>query len=246
MSRIILRRGVASLWESRNPVLASGEVGVTTDTHKIKVGDGSTHWVDLPHTTGPTGPTGAAGYVGSDGATGATGATGTTGATGPIGPSGGPVGPTGPTGVQGVTGPTGPIGVTGPLGPTGVTGSVGLRDLVVYTGTVGVTGVDASVTVAANYQLLSVECDVAGIRVRVYSDTTARTADTSRNLGVLPTSASGIFLEVVTVAGTLALAPVPTGYTTDLTASVPIRLDHSLGGDTSIELTLRYIEMVVS
>ena len=46
---IQLRRGVASLWTSVNPVLAEAELGVETDTSKLKIGDGTTAWNALPY-----------------------------------------------------------------------------------------------------------------------------------------------------------------------------------------------------
>ena len=46
-TRIQLRRGIASSWTSSNPILASGEVGIETDTNKIKIGDGSSNWAAL-------------------------------------------------------------------------------------------------------------------------------------------------------------------------------------------------------
>ncbi len=48
-TRIQLRRGIASSWTSSNPILASGEVGVETDTNKIKIGDGSSNWTELDY-----------------------------------------------------------------------------------------------------------------------------------------------------------------------------------------------------
>ena len=48
-TRIQLRRGIASSWTSSNPILASGEVGVETDTNKIKIGDGSSNWNELDY-----------------------------------------------------------------------------------------------------------------------------------------------------------------------------------------------------
>jgi len=44
---IQIRRGLAATWESTNPVLAAGEMGVETDTRKMKIGDGSTAWNSL-------------------------------------------------------------------------------------------------------------------------------------------------------------------------------------------------------
>lgn len=47
--QILLRHDTASNWTSANPTLAAGEVGIETDTHKIKVGDGITAWTDLAY-----------------------------------------------------------------------------------------------------------------------------------------------------------------------------------------------------
>lgn len=46
-SQIQLRRDTAATWTSANPTLASGEVGLETDTNKIKFGDGTTAWTSL-------------------------------------------------------------------------------------------------------------------------------------------------------------------------------------------------------
>jgi len=48
-SIIQLRRDTAANWTSANPTLAQGELGVETDTSKIKVGDGSTAWSSLSY-----------------------------------------------------------------------------------------------------------------------------------------------------------------------------------------------------
>ena len=48
-SKIQLRRDTAANWTSANPVLASGEPGLETDTGKIKYGNGSTAWNLLPY-----------------------------------------------------------------------------------------------------------------------------------------------------------------------------------------------------
>ena len=44
-----VKRGLSTRWEIKNPVLASGEPGYELDTHKLKIGDGSTRWLDLPY-----------------------------------------------------------------------------------------------------------------------------------------------------------------------------------------------------
>lgn len=45
------RRGTAAQWTSANTVLAAGEMGVETDTHRVKCGDGSTAWNSLSYLT---------------------------------------------------------------------------------------------------------------------------------------------------------------------------------------------------
>ena len=48
MSSIIqLRGGTASAWTTANPTLAQKEMGIETDTNKIKLGDGTTAWTSL-------------------------------------------------------------------------------------------------------------------------------------------------------------------------------------------------------
>ena len=49
---IKLRRDTAANWTSTDPVLASGEPGIETDTGKLKLGDGSTSWTALGYSSG--------------------------------------------------------------------------------------------------------------------------------------------------------------------------------------------------
>lgn len=49
MYRLAFRRGVSFDWATKNPILKEGEPGLETDTHKYKLGDGSTRWNDLPY-----------------------------------------------------------------------------------------------------------------------------------------------------------------------------------------------------
>ena len=48
-TRIILRNDTASNWADANPVLLKGEAGYETDTNKLKFGDGTTAYADLPY-----------------------------------------------------------------------------------------------------------------------------------------------------------------------------------------------------
>jgi hypothetical protein len=52
--RIILRRDVANNWQTNNPALRQGEVGIEIDQsgsgyNRMKVGDGFLSWNDLPY-----------------------------------------------------------------------------------------------------------------------------------------------------------------------------------------------------
>jgi hypothetical protein len=44
-----LRRGTSAVWNNNNPLLAAGEPGYELDTHKVKIGDGTSYWKDLPY-----------------------------------------------------------------------------------------------------------------------------------------------------------------------------------------------------
>ena len=52
--RIQLRRDDAATWTSTNPTLYEGEIGIETDTGKIKIGDGTTTWTGLGYFSGVT------------------------------------------------------------------------------------------------------------------------------------------------------------------------------------------------
>lgn len=48
-TRIQLRNDLAKTWTTKNPVLLKGEMGVETDTRKIKIGDGKSTWTALAY-----------------------------------------------------------------------------------------------------------------------------------------------------------------------------------------------------
>lgn len=50
---IKLRRDTSANWTSADSVLAAGELGIETDTNRIKIGDGTTEWTGLKY--GPVG-----------------------------------------------------------------------------------------------------------------------------------------------------------------------------------------------
>lgn len=47
--KILFRRDTSANWASANPILAGGEIGLESNTNKIKLGNGSTPWNALPY-----------------------------------------------------------------------------------------------------------------------------------------------------------------------------------------------------
>lgn len=135
--RVQHKRMSASDWESSTLVLLDGELGVESDTGKVKVGNGRDRFSALQYLTGPKGDRGDRGETGPRGADGVMrfealtseqreslrGPQGSTGQTGPQGNTG-PAGPAGPRGPEGQRGPQGLPGPTGPQGPRGADGVV--------------------------------------------------------------------------------------------------------------------------
>jgi len=48
-STIKFKRGSESEWATLNPILEEGEPGYTTDSKKVKIGDGTSHWNNLDY-----------------------------------------------------------------------------------------------------------------------------------------------------------------------------------------------------
>ena len=135
--RVQHKRMSASDWASSSLVLLDGELGVESDTGKVKVGNGRDRFSTLQYLTGPKGDRGERGETGPRGADGVMrfeeltsqqreslrGSQGLTGERGPQGNTG-PLGPAGPRGPEGQRGPQGLPGPTGPQGPRGADGVV--------------------------------------------------------------------------------------------------------------------------
>jgi hypothetical protein len=100
LSRLLQRRGEAPQWSITNPVLESGELGIETDTKKLKLGDGRTAWNDLVY---------VGGLIPGD-----QGEIGLAGPAGPSGPLGG-IGPKGSDGDPGEDGPRGSVNAAAPM-----------------------------------------------------------------------------------------------------------------------------------
>lgn len=118
--RVQHKRMTAREWADSSLVLLDGELGVESDTGKVKVGNGRDRFSALQYLTGPKGDRGERGEQGPKGEDGVLRFEDLTsqqretlrGVQGPIGPEGpiGPQGPTGPAGTQGLKGETGEPG----------------------------------------------------------------------------------------------------------------------------------------
>lgn len=136
--RVQHKRMSASDWASSTLVLLDGELGVESDTGKVKVGNGRDRFSSLQYLTGPKGDRGERGQQGLQGIQGLRGLTGPQGQIGPKGDRG-DIGPKGADGVmrfeeltsqqreslRGPQGQTGPVGPQGPQGPRGADGARG-------------------------------------------------------------------------------------------------------------------------
>ena len=127
--RVRHKRMPASEWARSDFVLYDGELGIESDTGKVKVGNGRDRFSALQYLTGPKGDRGETGPVGPKGADGvmrfedltSQQREGLKGAQGPQGARG-PAGPTGPAGAVGPRGPEGQRGPQGNAGPAGAPG----------------------------------------------------------------------------------------------------------------------------
>ena len=64
MARIQLRRDISTNWTTNNPILASGELGIETDTNQVKIGNGIGNWDVLPYLASEGGVTSVNGKQG--------------------------------------------------------------------------------------------------------------------------------------------------------------------------------------
>ena len=124
--RVQHKRMSASDWASSTLVLLDGELGIESDTGKVKVGNGNDRFSALQYLTGPKGDRGERGETGPRGADGVMRFENLTSQQreslrGPQGVQG----ERGQQGLQGIQGPRGLTGATGPAGPAGARGADG-------------------------------------------------------------------------------------------------------------------------
>ena len=115
--RVQHKRMSARDWTSSTLILLDGELGIESDTGKVKVGNGRDRFSALQYLTGPKGDRGEIGPVGPKGADGVMRFENLT--------SQQRESLRGPQGVQGERGQQGLQGIQGPRGLTGATGARG-------------------------------------------------------------------------------------------------------------------------
>lgn len=201
------------------------------------------------------------------------GPTGPTGLTGPTGPASTVAGP---TGIAGSTGPTGPAGLNGsgvPIGGTlgqslvklsnsdydvgwqtvsgGGGGGVGLGSRIVVSTTTSViaSGATTSINVSGfKTYVLSKVVTNSPAWVRIYSDSTSRTNDSSRLQTTDPLPGSGVIAEVITVGGNLTqlITPGVVGFNDDITVATTVYLSitntDTISRQVTVSLTLLQLE----
>jgi hypothetical protein len=96
----------------------------------------------------------------------------------------------------------------------------------------------------AGYRVLRLATNRAA-RVRLYTTTAKRDADTARAVGVTPTGDHGLVLDVVTTSGVLALDLSPTvdGWDAKATpdGAIPIRVTNLDNVTGTVNVTLTYL-----
>lgn len=112
--RVQHKRMSASDWASSGLILLDGELGVESDTGRVKVGNGRDRFSALQYLTGPKGDRGETGPRGADGVMRFEALTNEQRES-----LRGPQGNTGPAGPEGQRGPQGLPGPIGPQGPRG-------------------------------------------------------------------------------------------------------------------------------
>jgi hypothetical protein len=191
--------------------------------------------------------------------------------TGPTGPRG-PDGPSGPPGVSSVPGPTGPTGPSSlPVG--GATGQVlsklsGTNYDVGWADSSG-GGSEVGLSSRGNASVVAVAisegdslCEATGFKtyilskvatsspawVRIYSDATSRTNDSSRAEGTDPLPGSGVIAEVITTPGFLTqlITPGVIGFNNNSTPDnliyLAVKNTDSVSRDITVTLSILQLE----
>ena len=192
------------------------------------------------------GDKGQKGEVGSTGSNGSAGAKGQKGEVGSTGSSGS----TGNTGSKGQKGEVG-SGSAGDKGQKGAEGSGGSGSFTRTTANAATSSIannasgNITITAAKTYALQKIQTSAAAW-VTLYTDTTSRSNDSSRNETTDPTPGSGVISEVITTgAATQLVTPGLIGFNNDGTPStnVYLKVVNKSGSTQAITVTLHYLPL---
>jgi hypothetical protein len=102
-----------------------------------------------------------------------------------------------------------------------------------------------AITGFKSYMLLKIQTSAAAW-VRIYSDTTSRTADAGRTITTDPAPGSGVIAEAITTgAQTVLLTPGVLGFNNELTptTSIPVTVTNRSGTTTTITVTVTLVQL---
>jgi hypothetical protein len=133
------------------------------------------------------------------------------------------------------------------IASTGAGGAANLDDLGDGATSLIGNGATESVNITGfkGYFLYKIATDAAAW-VRVYTDASSRTADSSRAEGVDPTPGSGVIAEVITTgAQTILISPGAIGFNneTSPTTAIPLAVTNKTGGTAAITVTLTILQI---
>ena len=203
---------------------------------------------------GDKGQKGEVGNTGSAGAKGQKGEVGSTGSNGSAGTKGqkGEVGSTGSNGSAGSKGQKGEVG-SGSAGDKGQKGEAGggAGSFTRTTANAATSSIannasaNITITAAKTYALQKIQTSAAAW-VTLYTDTTSRSNDSSRNETTDPTPGSGVIAEAITTgAATQLVTPGLIGFNNDGTPStnVYLKVVNKSGSTQAITITLHYLPL---
>ena len=102
-----------------------------------------------------------------------------------------------------------------------------------------------TITGYKGYMLYKIQTSAAAW-VRIYTDTTSRTADATRLEGADPTPGSGVVAEVITTgAQTILISPGALGFSNEATpnTNIPVTVTNKSGATTTITVTLTAVQL---
>ena len=97
------------------------------------------------------------------------------------------------------------------------------------------------------YTLLKINTSAAAW-VRIYTDTTSQTADSSRSIITDPTSGSGVISEVITTGSqTIILSPAVIGFSNESVpnTNIPVTVTNLSGETTAITVQLTLLQLEI-